>query len=95
VMREQSMRFPAGFITVLQHIIISHHGEPEFGAAKLPMTPEALLVSMLDNMDAKTHMALSAARPADRPEMDLGGNFTEKQWALAGVKLYRKDPLGK
>jgi len=93
VMREQSMRFPAGFITVLQHIIISHHGELEFGAAKLPMTPEALLVSMLDNLDAKTHMALAASR-ADHPaDLDLKGNFTEKQWALQGVKLYRRDPL--
>lgn len=93
VMREQSMRFPAGFITVLQHIIISHHGELEFGAAKLPMTPEALLVSMLDNLDAKTHMALSASRADHATDVDLRGNFTEKQWALQGVKLYRRDPL--
>jgi 3'-5' exoribonuclease len=93
VMREQSMRFPAGFITVLQHIIISHHGEAEFGAAKLPSTPEALLVSMLDNLDAKTHMALAACRAEHASDVDLRGNFTEKQWALQGVKLYRRDPL--
>ncbi len=93
VMREQSMRFPAGFITVLQHIILSHHGELEYGAPKLPMTPEALLVSMLDNLDAKTHMSLAAARADHAAALDLHGNFTEKQWALQGVKLYRKDPL--
>ena len=93
VMREQSMRVPAGLITVLQHIILSHHGELEFGAPKLPMTPEALLVSMLDNLDAKTHMALAAARADRAPELDLKGNFTEKQWALNNVKLYRRDPL--
>jgi 3'-5' exoribonuclease len=93
VMREQSMRFPAGFITVLQHIIISHHGEPEFGAAKIPATPEAILVNMIDNLDAKMQMALGAARPDRAGEVDLQGNFTEKQWALKGVKLYRRDPL--
>jgi 3'-5' exoribonuclease len=92
VMRETGMRMPAGVIMVLQHIIISHHGLPEFGAAKVPATPEAILVSLLDNMDAKTTMALAAARP-DRATAGLGGNFTEKQWAL-DTKLFRPDPLG-
>lgn len=91
VMKESGQRLPAGAVMVLQHIIISHHGELEFGAAKLPSTPEAIVVSMLDNLDAKTTMALAAARP-DRTGGALGGNFTEKQWALA-TKLYRPDPL--
>jgi len=64
---------------VLEHIILSHHGQLEFGAVKLPSTPEAILVSMLDNVDAKTTMALAAARP-DYEVANLGGNFTEKQW---------------
>lgn len=91
VMREQGIRMPAGAVTVLQHIIISHHGVPEFGAAKIPATPEAILVSQLDNLDAKTTMALAAARP-DRPASEFNGNFTEKQWSL-DTKLYRPDPL--
>jgi 3'-5' exoribonuclease len=92
VMREQGVRIPGKALLVLQHIIISHHGEPEFGAAKVPATPEAILVSQLDNLDAKTAMALAAARP-DRPAaIDAGGPFTEKQWAL-NTKLFRPDPL--
>lgn len=91
VMRATGVRMPPNFVTVLQHIIVSHHGVPEFGAAKIPATPEAILVSMLDNLDAKTHMALAAARP-DLAAGDLGGNFTEKQWAL-DTKLFRPDPL--
>lgn len=91
--RGAGVRFPKHAITVLQHIILSHHGQPEFGAAKLPATPEAILISMLDNLDAKTTMALAAARP-DRPAgQDLGGNFTEKQWALDNTRLFRPDPL--
>ncbi|MCL4220970.1 MAG: HD domain-containing protein [Phycisphaerales bacterium] len=92
VMREQGIRLPGSLVTVLQHIILSHHGVPEFGAAKVPSSPEAILVSMLDNVDAKTTIALDAARPEQDSACDLGGNFTEKQWAL-DTKLYRPDPL--
>jgi 3'-5' exoribonuclease len=91
LIREKGVRLPSGAGLVLEHIILSHHGIPEFGAAKIPATPEAILVSMLDNVDAKTTMALAAARP-DHPLPDLNGNFTEKQWAL-DTKLYRPDPL--
>ncbi|MEL6498559.1 MAG: HD domain-containing protein [Planctomycetota bacterium] len=89
--RRTGERMPAGAGLVLEHIVLSHHGIPEYGAAKIPGTPEAILVSMLDNVDAKTEIALSAARP-DRASLDLGGNFTQKQWAL-DTKLYRPDPL--
>ncbi|MBL4594506.1 MAG: HD domain-containing protein, partial [Flavobacteriales bacterium] len=92
MMAETGTRMPAGALTILQHIIISHHERPEYGAAKIPSSPEAVLVSLIDNLDAKTIMALSAARPDRDAQFSLGGNFTEKNWAL-GVKLYRPDPL--
>lgn len=92
VMREQGIRLPSGAVMVLQHIILSHHGVPEFGAAKIPATPEALMVSMLDNLDAKMAMSLAATRPDREKDVALNGNFTEKQWAL-DTKLYRPDPL--
>ncbi|MEM8834622.1 MAG: HD domain-containing protein [Planctomycetota bacterium] len=92
VMRSAGVRFPAGAITVLQHIILSHHGIPEYGAAKVPSTPEAILISHLDDLDAKTHIALAMTRGSKSKRADLGGNFTEKQWSL-GTKLYRPDPL--
>ncbi|MEO1583536.1 MAG: HD domain-containing protein [Planctomycetota bacterium] len=90
-MRRTGQRLPAGAALVLEHIVLSHHGIPEYGAAKIPSTPEAILVSMLDNVDAKTTIAVQAARP-DRAQLDLGGNFTQRQWAL-DTKLYRPDPL--
>lgn len=91
LMLTKGIRLPPNALLVLQHIIVSHHGEPEFGAAKRPSTPEAILVHAIDNMDAKLTAALDAARP-DHPTPDLGGNFTEKLWAL-DTKLYRPDPL--
>ncbi len=94
LMREKGVRMPAGAMTVLQHIILSHHGEPEYGAAKVPATPEAILVNMLDNVDAKMWIALNATRPDMAKGLELGGNFTEKQWALTGnPRLYKPDPL--
>ncbi len=93
MMASTGQRLPQGALTCLQHIILSHHGEPDFGAAKVPATPEAILVSMLDNLDAKTIIALEAARPDMAAVHNLGGNFTERQWALKNVKLYKPDPL--
>ncbi|MCX5661893.1 MAG: HD domain-containing protein [Planctomycetota bacterium] len=80
---------PKSVLMVLHHIILSHHGKPEFGALKLPSTPEAILVSLLDNVDAKTHMALASAR--NGKPVEAGGNFTEKLWAFE-TRLYRPDP---
>src|SRR3984893_10158674 len=47
--------FPAELLLRLKHMILSHHGSYEFGAAKLPMTPEAIALHYLDNLDAKIH----------------------------------------
>ena len=82
---------PDGFLTVMQHIVLSHHGQLEHGAAKLPSTPEAIFVSQLDNLDAHTQTALDSARPW---EASAAGEeaFTERLWSL-NTRLYRRDPL--
>ncbi len=47
--------FPRDLLLRLQHMIVSHHGSYEFGSPKLPMTPEAIALHYLDNLDAKVH----------------------------------------
>jgi 3'-5' exoribonuclease len=47
--------FPEELLLRLKHMIVSHHGAYEFGSPKLPMTPEAIALSCLDNLDAKVH----------------------------------------
>jgi 3'-5' exoribonuclease len=47
--------FPAEMLLRLKHMILSHHGSYEFGSPKLPMTPEAIFLNCLDNLDAKVH----------------------------------------
>ena len=45
--------FPHSLMSLVKHLIISHHGEYEFGSPKLPQTAEAILLHYADNMDAK------------------------------------------
>lgn len=45
--------FPEKLRILIEHMILSHHGKYEFGSPRLPMTPEALLLSALDDLEAK------------------------------------------
>ncbi len=47
--------FPPELLLRLRHLIISHHGAMEFGSPVVPMTPEAIALHYLDNLDAKVH----------------------------------------
>ena len=65
--------FPQHLFDLLSHLVLSHHGEYEWGSPKLPMTAEAIALHHLDNLDAKVE-ASTRAIGADR----LGeGNWTE------------------
>ncbi|MDG2055316.1 MAG: HD domain-containing protein [Phycisphaerales bacterium] len=77
----------------LIHIVLSHHGVLEFGAAKVPSTPEAIFVANLDDLDAKTQMGITAARDGNDDEESVHrGPLTDKIWAL-NTRLYKPDPL--
>jgi len=45
--------FPEEYKTLIEHLIISHHGKYEFGSPKMPMFPEALMLHYLDDLDSK------------------------------------------
>ena len=45
--------FPPRLRTLVEHMILSHHGELEFGSPRMPQFPEALLLHHLDNLDSK------------------------------------------
>ncbi len=47
--------FPEELKLRLKHLILSHHGTYEFGSPRLPMTPEAVALHLIDNLDAKVH----------------------------------------
>lgn len=72
----------------LEHAILSHHGKKEFGAPILPQTLEALLVSFIDDLDAKMN---AAAR--QRLTSTTDGDFTDKVWPLDKRCFYKGIPV--
>ena len=72
---------PSHLVDHLKHLIVSHHGTYEFGSPRLPMTPEAIALHHLDNLDAKTH---SFARTI---KDDVGG---DPRWTTFDPKSNRK-----
>jgi 3'-5' exoribonuclease len=78
--------FPPKLRLLVEHMLISHHGELEFGSPKVPVFPEALLLHHLDNLDSKME-AMRAAAERDRL---TEGDFTPWVHALERVVL-KKD----
>ncbi len=54
--RDLGQPMPARLLQILEHMIVSHHGDYEFGSPKLPMTAEAMVLHEIDNLDAKLDM---------------------------------------
>jgi 3'-5' exoribonuclease len=71
-------------LTLLCHLILSHHGDPEYGAAVVPMCAEAELLSLLDRMDSRMEI-YAEALPQTQP-----GRFTLRVPALE-KRVYRID----
>jgi 3'-5' exoribonuclease len=69
----------------LEHIILSHQGEPEWGAAVYAATPEAVFVSMVDNLDARMGMVQRTLRQAGADD-----EFSERLPGLSSPLLTRK-----
>lgn len=69
--------------TLLQHMILSHHGQYEFGSPVLPLTREALILSIVDSLDSKM-VILDKAYEGVAP-----GEFTQKIFPLDGRMFYK------
>jgi len=80
-------RLDADRLERLEHIILSHQGEPEWGAAVYAATPEAVFVSMIDNLDAKMGMVQRALRQAAETD-----EFSERLPGLSAQLLTRRVP---
>ncbi len=75
--------FPREKAIMLEHMILSHHYEPEFGSPKRPLFPEAEVLHYLDILDARMfdmQDALEATQP---------GSFSDRIWTLDNRKLYK------
>ena len=83
---DQVSGFPPKLRTLVEHMIISHHGELEFGSPKVPIFPEALLLHHLDNLDSK----MDAMRSALNRDQLMDAEFTGWVAPLERI-LLRKD----
>jgi 3'-5' exoribonuclease len=77
--------FPKTLLDLLRHLILSHHGEYEWGSPKLPMTLEAITLHYLDNIDAKIH-AFNKAISSDKDPSDNWTNYNK----MFERKLFKK-----
>lgn len=79
----EELDIPREKIVMMQHMILSHHYEADFGSPKKPMFPEAEVLHYLDMMDAKLfdmEDALSSTDP---------GEFSGKVWTLDNRRVYK------
>lgn len=79
----QKLGISENTIMLMQHMVLSHHGEPEFGSALRPLIPEAEVLSTIDRLDARMFEMFEALR-----DIPVGG-FSARVWALENRELYK------
>lgn len=70
-------------VMLLQHMILTHHYEPEYGSPKKPMIPEAELLHHLDIIDARMYDMNKALKDTEI------GSFSERIWSLDNLNIYK------
>ena len=68
---------------LLQHMVLSHHYEAEYGSPKKPMIPEAEMLHHLDIMDARMYDMNKALTDTEE------GKFSERIWSLDNISIYK------
>ncbi|WP_297236730.1 HD domain-containing protein [uncultured Faecalicoccus sp.] len=71
-------------VLLLKHMVLSHHGKMEFGSPVLPMIPEAEVLYLLDNLDARLDMMKTSI------DQTKEGQFGPRVYALENRMIYRK-----
>ncbi|MCL1983684.1 MAG: HD domain-containing protein [Clostridiales bacterium] len=79
----EELEIPREKTVLLEHMILAHHYEPEFGSPKKPLFPEAEVLHYLDMIDARMYDMEEALRSTDP------GSFSERVWTLDNRSLYR------
>ena len=70
---------------LLEHLILSHHGQPEFGAAVLPQCAEAELLSLIDQIDSRMEIYREVLAPLK------AGEFSQSDFALDNRRIYKHE----
>lgn len=83
LMYTENITLDENVVLLLSHIILSHHGQPDFGSPKHPMIKEAELISYLDMIDTKMFMFDDITSGLNENE------FSQRQWSLDNRKIYK------
>lgn len=79
----EELNIPREKAVMLEHMMLSHHYEPEFGSPKKPLFPEAEMLHYLDMVDAKMFDMQEAVEKTEP------GCFSDKVWTLDNRTIYR------
>lgn len=80
----RQLGIPQEKLLLIQHMVLAHHNEPEYGSPRRPMFPEAELLHHLDNIDARMYEMRHALAPV-KP-----GDFTGFIRSLDNRRLYKR-----
>ena len=86
IVQQDGMPFPDRLLMELKHMIVSHHGEYEYGSTKLPMTLEAIALHHLDNLDAKVASFTQLMKDCPNTDSHWTQYFTQ-----IGRKLFKPE----
>ena len=81
--------FPQNLASVIEHLLVSHHGQPEWGAVKRPLFKEALILNYADEIDARMNLVNSITSDEALPDSDI--IWSDKCWYLDSRRFLRTD----
>lgn len=79
----KALNMPKEKAILIQHLVLTHHGKPEFGSPMMPLVKEAILLNMIDDMDAKMYMVDKALEATEK------GEFSARVFTLDDRSLYK------
>ena len=79
----EELGFPREKALMLEHMVLSHHYEPEYGSPKKPLFPEAEVLHYLDILDARMFDMFDALASTEP------GEFSDRVWTLDNRRLYK------
>ncbi|MFC1478860.1 3'-5' exoribonuclease YhaM family protein [Candidatus Margulisiibacteriota bacterium] len=78
--------FPHNISVHIKHMILSHHGKPEWGSPKQPMTLEAVVLHYLDNMDSK----IRGFQQFIEKDRSISDNWTNRSFMFDNIELFKQ-----
>ena len=79
----EELKIESEIPVLLEHMVLSHHGQQEFGSPVMPLTKEALLLSLIDNLDSKMVVVSKAVNDLEP------GAFSNKVFSLDNRSFYK------